>query len=338
MKQRILALPGLRRAGKWAEAAWGRLPKFIRASHIWSLAFVSILLAGVYWGLLASDRYVSEAHVVVDRTDAGGGQALDFTSLIAGSGNDRDQMLLRGYLLSSDIAERMDARLQLREHWSDWHKDLLSRLWFKDGPKEWYHKHFISRVDAELDETSGLLIIRAQAYTPEKAQALARALVEEGERFMNVLAHDLAREQVSFLEKEVVRMEGRLRDARAAVVRFQDSQGYVSQASVEGLSGIVNQLEGELAKLRAQLTSMEGYLSQSAPDVVKLKLQIAGLEKQLTRERSRLVSPDGKALNSVTEEFQRLQMEAEFALKSTGSPQDLLLRRALADLAARARG
>jgi len=31
-------------------------------------------------------------------------------------------------------------------------------------------------------------------------------------------------------------------------------------------------------------------------------------------------------------------MEAEFALKSTGSPQDLLLRRALADLAARARG
>jgi capsular polysaccharide transport system permease protein len=316
MKKRILSLPAVGKARAWAAAVSSRIPPVIRNSRIWSLALVSILLAGIYWGLVASERYVSEAHVVVDRTDVGGGQTLDFTSLIAGSGNDRDQMLLRGYLLSSDMAERMDARLQLRAHWSDWHKDPLSRLWFREGPKEWYHNHFTSRVDAEVDESSGLLIIRAQAYTPEMAQALARALVEEGERFMNVLAHDLAREQVHFLEKEVARMEGRLGDARAAVVRFQDSRGYVSQASVEGLSGIVNQLEGELSKLRAQLTSMQGYLSDSAPDVVKLKLQIGGLEKQLSRERSRLVSPDGKALNSVTVEFQRLQMEAEFALET----------------------
>lgn len=316
MNQRILRLPGVRKAWKWAGIAWDKVPQVIRNSRTWSLAFISILLAGVYWGFIASDRYVSEAHVVVDRTDVGAGQTLDFTSLIAGSGNDRDQMLLRGYLLSSDMAERMDARLQLREHWSDWHKDLLSRLWFRDGPKEWYHNHFTGRVDAEMDETSGLLIIRVQAYSPEKAQALALALVEEGERFMNVLAHDLAREQVNFLEKEVARMESRLHDARTAVVQFQDKQGYVSQASVEGLSGIVNQLEGELAKLRAELTSMQGYLSDSAPDVVKLKLQIAGMEKQLSRERARLVSPDGNALNSVTQEFQRLQMEAEFALET----------------------
>lgn len=317
MRNTLAGLPVMRPALRLFNRGWRKMPDFVRNSRLWTLAFISIVLAAIYWGLIASDRFVSEAHVVVDRTDTAAAPSFDFSSLVVGTGSsDRDLKLLRGYLLSSDMAERMDARLNLREHWSDWRHDPLSRLWFREGPQEWYHRHFMSRVTAELDEMSGLLIIRAQTYDATLSQSLARELVREGERFMNNLAHELAREQVAFLEKEVARMEERLSAARNAVITFQDTQGYVSQASVEGISAIVNQLEGELAKQRAELNSMRGYLSDSAPDVVKLKLQISGLENQLARERSRLVSPGGKALNSQTAEFQRLQMEAEFALET----------------------
>jgi hypothetical protein len=34
-------------------------------------AFVASLAAIVYWGVIASSRYVSEAHVIVQNTDAG---------------------------------------------------------------------------------------------------------------------------------------------------------------------------------------------------------------------------------------------------------------------------
>jgi len=61
-----------------------------------------LMLAVFYWGIIASDRYVSEAHVVIQKTDLSGSQSLDFSSLLgSGGGNHADQMLLRDHLLSS---------------------------------------------------------------------------------------------------------------------------------------------------------------------------------------------------------------------------------------------
>lgn len=302
------------RAGKAFAALWGRLPVFIRSSRVLSLAFVLILANTAYWLIVASPRYVSEASVVIDSTDSGSVGDVDLSSMLVGMAVGRDLQLLQDFLLSSDMAERLDARFDLRGHYSDWRRDPLSRLWFRDTARERFYSHYLSRVEATAEVGSEILRIRVQAYSPEMAQAVAQALVQEGERFMNELAHGLAREQVKFLDEEVQRMGARLQEARGALLAYQDAKGYVSpQAAVEGLSSIVNQMEGDLAKLRAERGALLGYLSPSAPDVVRISLQISGLEEQLARAKGRLASPQGKALNSVAEEYQRLQMEAQFA-------------------------
>jgi len=51
----------------------------------------------------------------------------------------------------------------------------------------------------------------------------------------------------------------------------------------------------------------------NSPNITELNMQIAAVEKQIGQEQARLVSPNGKMLNSIVEEFQRLQMNAEFA-------------------------
>ncbi len=72
-----------------------------------------ILLAGLYWGLLSSDRYVSAAHIVVDRTEFHGGETMDFAALLTGNRSKPDLMLLRDHMLSVDMLEKLDARLKL---------------------------------------------------------------------------------------------------------------------------------------------------------------------------------------------------------------------------------
>ncbi|MCA8917368.1 MAG: chain-length determining protein, partial [Planctomycetes bacterium] len=67
------------------------------------LAVLVIVLAVIYWALIASDRYVSEAHVVVDRTDLGSSQTMDFGALITGTRGNYDLLLLRDHLLSIDM-------------------------------------------------------------------------------------------------------------------------------------------------------------------------------------------------------------------------------------------
>jgi len=282
---------------------------------IFGVAGIVSLLAVFYWGIVASDRYVSEAHVVIQKTDLAGGQGADFSSLIGNvGGNHSDQLLLRDYLLSVDMLKKLDSRLNLRAHYSDWHRDPLSRMWFSDAPMEKFHQYYLSRVSVEFDDYAGVLIIKSQGYDPKMAQAIAVTMVEEGERHMNAMAHGLAQDQVVFLEKKVGEMGERTIQARQAALIYQNTKGLVSpQGTAENLAAIVNRLEATLTDLRTRRSALLGYLMPGSSNIIELNQQIDAVEQQIKQEKSRLVSPGGKMLNSTVEEYQRLQMNAEFA-------------------------
>jgi capsular polysaccharide transport system permease protein len=164
-----------------------------------SAALIASLLAAVYWLAIASDRFVSESHVIIQRTDLPGGQSVDFVSLLGGaSGSRSDQLLLRDYLRSVDMLQKLDATLQLRAHYSATSHDPLSRMWSPDLSMEWFHRYYLSRVSVELDEFAGVLVIKAQGFDSKTAPAVTTLLGEEGERFTTGMAHRLAQGQVLF--------------------------------------------------------------------------------------------------------------------------------------------
>jgi capsular polysaccharide transport system permease protein len=105
-----------------------------------------------------------------------------------GGTNRSDQLLLRDHLLSVDMLEKLDAELNLREHYSDRSRDPISRMWSADMSREWFHRYYLSRVSVEFDEYAGVLVIRTEAFSPEKARAIATILMDEGGRYMNLVA------------------------------------------------------------------------------------------------------------------------------------------------------
>src|SRR5690606_8996579 len=193
------------RLSGWAQESIA--PALLRR-RVFGVAVVASLLAMLYWGVIASNRYVSEARIIIQRTDVVAAQSIDFASLLGNSNapNRADQLLLRDYLLSTDMLQKLEAKLHLREHYSSWSNDIISKLWFKDASLEIFHRYFLSRVSVDYDEFAGVLVIKAQGYDPETAKAITTAMVEEGEQFMNRMGHDLAQSQVEFLERQVKRM------------------------------------------------------------------------------------------------------------------------------------
>lgn len=312
MIDRFQSLPvakGLERLQDWL------MPALLRR-RIFFVAAVCVLLAVVYWGLIASDRYVSEAQIVIERTDVSAGSVPDLGSLLSGAtgGNRIDQMQLRTYLLSFDMLKKLDAQLDLRAHYSDLARDPLSRMWGKGIEDEWFHRHYLKRTSVEYDEYSGVLVLRVEAYDAKMANAIARMLVNEGERYMNELGHSMARDQVSFLEKQVDQMAQRALEARQMLVRFQNQKGLISpQASAEALQKTISQLEVQLVEYKTRRAAMLGYLSPQAPGIVELDMQIRAVEKQIQQEQAKLTSPQGKTLNTMIEEYQRLELAAKFA-------------------------
>jgi capsular polysaccharide transport system permease protein len=290
------------------------MKKFAPRSRLWQAAILLCLIATVYWSLMASDRFVSTANVVVQRSDAGTSANADFMSLLINNSAPQDLLLLRKYLLSADMLEKLDRMLHLREHFSDPKRDVLSRLWPANASRERFYDYYGERVSVEYDEYAHVLTIQAQAYTPEMAQKIAQTLVAEGERFMNEMSHRIAAEQVVFIEEQVRLQSKRVNEARQALVSFQNANGLVSaRGTVESLSGVVATAEAQLAELNVKRDAIRDVFTAQSPAAQDLDNQIAALRREIAKQRARMASPDGKSLNSVVEEQERLQSAVGFA-------------------------
>lgn len=294
----------------------GRSALLIQKVFRWivrGIVLMGVLTAG-YW-LFSSDRYVSEAIVIIQNTEQIGMPTLDITTMLGGLGgvNKPDQLLLREHLLSVDMLKKLDGALDLRSHYSDSRRDLASRMWFKNASIEWFHRYYLSRVSVDFDDYAGVLRIRAQAYDAPTAQAITAMLVQEGEKFMNEMSHALARAQVSFLDKQVALAQEQVLQASKTLLDFQNRKGLASpKATAESIYAIIGKLEGQRTELQTRLASLPRNLDRNHPTKKSLQQSLQAVERQIAQEYAKLASTSGKPLNSLVEEEQRLELELKF--------------------------
>ncbi len=278
-----------------------------------SVLLMSALSTG-YW-LFSSDRYVSEAIVLIQNTEQISMPTFDIATVLGGLGSisKPDQLLLREHLLSVDMLKKLDADFNLRAHYSDRRRDFASRMWFEDASIEWFHRHYLSRVTVDFDDYAGVLRIRVQAYDAATAQAITRMLVKEGERYMNEMSHALARAQVDFLSTQVASAHEQLLQASHTLLDFQNQKGLVSpKATVGSIHAIIAKLEEQRTELQTQLASLPRSLDRNHPTRKSLQQSLLAVERQIAQEHAKLASTSGVPLNSLVEEEQRLEMDLDF--------------------------
>jgi capsular polysaccharide transport system permease protein len=138
-------------------------------------------------------------------------------------------------------------------------------------------------------------------------------LVQEGERYMNQIGHELAEVQVMFLTDQVHLAQQRFLQANQALLAFQNRKGLASpQSTAESINEIVAQLEGKRTQLQTQLASLPSSLDSDHPNITMLKQSLAAVNRQIDQEKAKLAAPTGKTLNFTVEEFHRLEMEVTF--------------------------
>ena len=281
------------------------------------LLLLCVSLLSAYWGLIASDRFVSQANVVLESPQLAP-PSLNFQSLLSGSGGSHgDMLLLRDHLLSVDMLRKIDAALDIRSHFSATDIDWLSRLPPTELTIEDFHTFYLKRIHVDLDDYAGVLRINVEAHDPQMAQQIAEVLLQEGERHMNTMGQRLAEEQVRFLERQVDNLSQRFNAARQDLLDYQNANGLVSPTgTIESLGAVVAGLESELTNLRAKRSVLSSYQSPDSPEVIRIDAEIKALIEQIAQEKGRMAQRSGGALNTVSSEYQRLELKAQFAQDS----------------------
>lgn len=294
---------------KLAHRSWKKTLKL--GSFQWVL--VCFAIAVIYFGFIASDRYVSRAELVVKQADQIKMLPDALSMLGLGGSNHQDILLIQDYLKSADLLDKVDKELGLKTHYQSHKVDYFSRL-PDNVSREEFLKYYREHLSSHLDELSGVLTIELQAFDPVYGQRVVELMLKESEGFINQLGHQVALEQLAFVEKEVDRAYQRVQTEKAKVLEFQNNHHLISPESTsKARLTVVSQIEGELARQQAQLKQLQSYMKETAPAVVSVQSRVEALTQQLAQEQGRLTGADEDAMNEVTARYLDVQTQATLA-------------------------
>lgn len=280
-----------------------------------------MILAVVYYSLFAQQRYVSTAEITVRLTDSTSSPALSDAaglSLLLGASNPtsrEETLFLRQYILSNDMLSILNKELNWLDHYSGNLKDPF--YWLAGDASQAEQLDYYRRiVSAYFDIETGLLQVEVQAFEPEYAQQVMQVILQESEKFVNELSLRLTRDQLAFVERELIIARTNYEQKREEMLAFQAENNLLdAQSTIESRGVMIASMEAAIATEKAKLTALRSSLSPSSPQVQQQSRKIQALEQQLVAESQRLIAREGDVnkLNLIAAHFRELSILAKIA-------------------------
>ncbi|MEA1071993.1 capsule biosynthesis protein [Sphingomonas sp. LY160] len=290
--------------------------------HRWFVVFVGLptLLAILYYGLIASDVYISQSRFVIKTPGQKGMQTTTLASLIQttgfSSGKDQTQEVIE-YIQSRDALKALERRVNVRQRYSQRDADFLSRFpeIFRDTSFENLYRYYGKKVNAEIDAESGMAVLEVRAFRPEDAFLINAQLLDLSETLINRLNQRAEGRAIAEAERRVTIAEDRVRNARSQMAEFRDRQEIVDPAKqATAALEISNELIAEQAALRSQL-SLISRAAPRHPAIPALRSRIAAIGQQIDAQSGRAVGGTNNIASKLSR-FQQLELEQEFGTQT----------------------
>jgi capsular polysaccharide transport system permease protein len=278
-------------------------------------------IAILYYGLIASDVFISESHFLV-RSPQHPMQGGFVGELLQGSGithSQDDTYSVRDYILSRDALRELDSRLGVRNVFTSKHVDPLNRfpgLYF-DNSFERLYLYYRKHVDVDYDSTSSISTLTVRAFTPQDAQRINDLLLQMSERLVNTLNERSRQDLIRYAQEEVKVATDKATAAAVALFEYRSKHEIFApdqQAALQ-LEGVAK-IQEELVSTEAQLAQLQ-KLSPNNPQIIGLQSRAQTLRHAIGTEAAKVTSANG-SFSARAPNFERLTVESDFADKQLG--------------------
>jgi capsular polysaccharide transport system permease protein len=306
-----------------ARRAGGSRRSMVTAWVRWLLLLSPTLIALVYFGALASDRYVSEAQIIIRTASKPLGSSGGVASLLqeVGLSTSQDDInAVKSYLDSRDATQQLGRRLPLSEIYGSAGADPISRYpsVIYGASLEELHNYLRWMITTEISYTTGILTLQVRAFKPEDAKRIAMILLELSEEIVNELNARIRDDSVRVAKNEVSRNQERLEEVQLELTKFRNSELIIDP---NGSSLVVEKLIADLGDQLAKYETLKREASAgapNAPDVISLERRTLAIGKQIAEERSKISNNDDNLATKLAT-YERLVLQLDFAEKSLAS-------------------
>jgi len=273
--------------------------------------------ATIYFGLIASDVYVSQSQFVVRSPDKPATSGLGVLLKSVGFSNAGDEIYItHDFVKSRDALRSLNQDGDVEKAFGNPAVSIFNRFdpfgW--SGSFEDLYDYYGGKVDIEHDATSSITTLTVKAFKPDDARRINRQLLDLSEGLVNRLNNRGEFDLLGFAQREANEAEAEARRASQALAAFRNRQGIVDperQATVQ--LQLVSKLQDELIGAKLQLQQIQA-LAPDNPQIPTLRTRIAGLSRQIDSELGR-VAGGQRSLSASAVQYQRLALDREYADK-----------------------
>ncbi len=294
---------------------WQRINKLFLV-----LVVLPTLVSTVYFGLIASDVYISQSKFVIYNPQTPS-QSSGFGGLLqgVGIGNNSNYAAnaVHDYLLSRDALEDLQTTLHYRQMVSENDIDPFNRfggwIWF-DNTFEQLYRYYTRMVGDDVDDRTNISTLSVDAYSARDAQRINRKLLKLAQHLVNQMNARANQETVRFFRGQVGAGEARVLAAAQALATYRNRSRLFSPIPEANLKAqLVTKLQNEQLAAQLQLGQLE-LNTPNNPRIRLLKKGIADLQRQIATQ-SAVVAGNRESLASKSVEYERLILAQSFAQK-----------------------
>ncbi|RMC36325.1 sugar transporter [Paracoccus alkanivorans] len=289
------------------------------ASFVVMVAMPIAVLVIYLWSV-ALDQYSSVAGFTVRKEEGGNtSELIGGLAQIAGSSLSSDSDILYEFIHSQSLVRTIENEVGLIEHYSDyWDEDPVFALWRDPSIEdlEWYWRRI---VRVSYDANSGLIEVRVLAFTPEKAQEIAQAIVRQSEDMINRLSEQAREDAMRYARNDLEEVVERLKRAREALTAFRSRTQIVDpEADLQGRMGVMNNLQQQLATALVDYDLLLETTHENDPRLAQGRRRIEVIRERIAQERKSFATrsaedtPDGEDYPSLIAEYEGLVVDREF--------------------------
>lgn len=278
------------------------------------LVIAPTIYATWYLHFRAADQYASRLAFTIQSEDGptlstigeflGGGDA--------GGADDAD--VLYGFMRSQNLVAKLQEELSLRQKFNI-HEDTDWYFSLGDDPSiEALVDYWESMVLVAVD--TGIIEVEVRAFTPEDAQGIAQAVLDDSTLLINRLSSRAREDAVRDARMSLENAEQRVRDVRREISDLRARSQIVDPSlDLQGQMARLGELETQLTNEQLRLDQLRQFASDDDSRVITAERRISSLQSTIEAERAKLASSQGEggALSTSIGRFEELTVDRELA-------------------------
>ncbi len=290
-----------------------------------AMVVLPAVAATVYFALIASDQYISEARFAVHSNASDtispsqkSSKPTTTSSFMGGlTASTDDSYMVAAYIRSRACVDEVSRTLNLREMFRRPEADAWARLKANASPEE-LTDYWDDMVTSYVDPPSGIVTVKVAAFRREDALAIAQAIIKASEKVANDVSARARDDVMKLAETEVAKSERDVETSLANLRAFREKVGFIDpKLQAESVGELLQKLIAQRIRLQTEYQVSSQAMSPEAPTLQSVKARLDQLDLQIALEKAKLTSQskDPKALANLLPQYEVLLVRNTFASK-----------------------